>query len=302
MKTIENVFDEKDLAIGIVYRRLRNAKGFSQKEAAGTEISCNHLSSFENGHTILSTNHFLVVLQNINTNMYEFQYMYNDYLRQKDVLLYSSSIEEAYQHQNIAQLSVILEQIKASLLMTPYLKKLLLDKIHVETILSLFDSSFTPAPTEINYLKQYLTELKEWGQYDILLLGHCSPALDSYTLYGLVQNLIKPTQSQTKLHYIRLALIQTVLNVISIFIDRKMYPLASEFIVYLENSHISDLYMYEKFTLVYSKFLSAYKQGDDSAIDILKKCQEILTFCNCLDTANLIQHEISELYPKDDNH
>lgn len=59
--------------------------------------------------------------------------------------------------------------------------------------------------------------------------------------------------------------------------------------------------MYEKFTLVYNKLLIEYKQGDFSALGLLKKCQEILIFCNCLDTANLVQHEIFELHPKDDN-
>lgn len=295
MKPIKNSYDEKDLAIGAVYKRLRCAKGFSQKEAAGSEISCNHLSSFENGHTILATNHFLVILRNIGTNMYEFQYMYNDYLRHRDILLYSSDVEEAYRHQNIVQLKIILEQIKASLVMTPYIKKLRLDKIHIEVILSLLDTSFIPSQNEINYLKQYLSELKEWGQYDIFLLGHCSPAIDSYSLYELATNLIKPTQAQIDLHYIKLALIQTILNVIGIFIDREMYPLANEFIVYLEKSHISDIYMYEKFTLVYNTLLNKYKQGDSSALTMLKKCQEILIFCNCLSTANLVQQEISEL-------
>ena len=82
-------YSEEELAIGIIFKDFRISKGFSQMEAAGNEISATHLSNFENGKTILSTHHFFSILQNINVNMFEFQNSLNQYLQEKDLLLFN---------------------------------------------------------------------------------------------------------------------------------------------------------------------------------------------------------------------
>ncbi|KST90253.1 helix-turn-helix domain-containing protein [Lactococcus lactis] len=76
-------YSEEELAIGIIFKEFRISKGFSQLEAAGNEISVTHLSNFENGKTVISTNHFLNILQNINVNMFEFQNSLNQYFQKK---------------------------------------------------------------------------------------------------------------------------------------------------------------------------------------------------------------------------
>jgi Rgg/GadR/MutR family transcriptional activator len=288
-------FNNKDLALGLVFKRTRQAKGFSQKEAAGDEISCNHLSSFENGHAILATHHFLAILRNINMELSEFQYAYHAYLNRQDDLFFSEQITEAYTNRSVAQLKNIRNKVNAVLETNPYLKKYRLDKSHIEIGLSILDDTYKMARQELTYLSDYLLNLKEWGRTDIILLNHAAIFLSTPTLYELTNHLIKPTQIGTDLADTQPVLVQTVLEVIHVLISRKADDLAEEFIRYLEKNQLPDCDMYEKLLLIYHKYLIAYRQGEQTALNGIKTCRKILLFCGCLELADLMAQEIPEL-------
>lgn len=289
-------YSENELAIGYVYKILRTAKGFSQKEAAGDEISIAQLSKFENGNTIISTNHFFIILDNINVNLFEFQNSYNQYLESKDLLLFNIEITNALMEKNVVKLKHFLKEIELQIIPnSSQNKKLKLDYIRIKSILSFISCSYSLSKNEILFLKNYLYNLNEWGQYDIHLLGQCAQFLDLFQLSELVEKMINPSQLNSKLHYIELARTQTVLNIINIFIEKNMNEYARRFIKYLEDSKIHDYFMFEKLTLIYNKAHYNYKKGNSSELDRMKKCQSILEFCNCDTMADWIAKEIEEL-------
>ena len=109
--------------------------------------------------------------------------------------------------------------------------------------------------------------------------------------------MINPNQTLTKLHYVNHSLIQTLINIISVWIDKEDFVYANVFISYLESSDIHEYYMYDKLTLVYDKAMLAYKKGDAAALNTLKKCKEVLIFWNCLKTANMVDQDLTRLLP-----
>ncbi|GAB2024496.1 helix-turn-helix domain-containing protein [Lactovum odontotermitis] len=290
----------KELALGVVFKHLREAKGFSQEEAAGDEISTQHLSNFENGRTILATHHFIVLLDNINVNMFEFQNTYNQHLQSKDVLLFSTEVADAVMEQNVVHLKQLADQIDIKLKDKPRNKKLKLDSIRVKSVLYFIDSSHSITQNELDFLMNYLCGLTEWGLYDIQLLSQCAQFIDLLKLAELTKQMINPLQENSKLHYIRHAVTQGVLNIINVFVDRKAYILAGKLIKYLEESDIHEYYMFEKLTLIYNKAIYSYHKEDGhfpkkTALKVMKHCQRVLKFCGCSKTATQISNEFKRL-------
>lgn len=296
-----NKFSTEELAIGTVYKKLRLAKGFSQDEAAGSEISQTHLSNFENGKTIVSTHHFFKLLQNINVHTFEFQNVLNQYLQEKDVPSFNMDLSTALVEQDIAKLRRIVtdlnEHLNGNKASSTY-KKLKLDYIRAKSTLSFLDSSYSISKEEISFVKNYLYNLKEWGQYDIDLLGQCSQVIDSIHLIDLAERMLSPFQANIALPYIKLSLIRTVLNIINTFVSSGIYEPARKFIKYLEESKIHDYYMFEKLTLIYNTAHFDFQKGNANALETMKQCQEILEFCNCSKTANWVASEIFDLEQK----
>ncbi|HEY0221525.1 MAG TPA: hypothetical protein VGC17_01765 [Lactovum miscens] len=288
-------YSEDEVAIGFVFKLLREAKGFSQEEAAGNEISVPQLSNFENGKTILVTHHFIAILNNINVDMFEFQNTYNQYLGSKDVLLFSTKVSDAIMTQNIVQLELLAKQVEDSLLLKPSNKKLKLDNIRIKSVLYFVDPTYSITGDELNFLINYLCGLKEWGMYDIRLFGQCAQFIDILKLADLVTRMTAPMQANSELHHIKLAIIQCVLNVINVFVNAKMFEHARRLIKYLEDSKIHEYFMFEKLTLIYNRANYSYRKGDKKALEAMKECLEVLKFCDCVNTANIVEKEISGL-------
>ncbi len=293
-----NNYTEEELALGALFKQLRLAKGFSQEEAAGTEVSPTHISNFENGKTIIGLHHFIKILQNINVNMFEFQNSLNQYLHEKDILLFNAELTDAIVEQNASKLKQILAKLKNQINVSPNSpsnKKIQLDYLRTKSALFFIDSSYSLTKKEIDFLENYLFHLKEWGQYDIALLGQCAQFLNWANLMDLTNNIISPAQENIKIPYIRQAIIQTVLNIINVFVNNHCYDYAKKLINYLESDDIHDYYMFEKLTLIYNKANYQYHSGHKEAVDTMKKCQEVLEFCDCSKTANWIDSEIKSL-------
>lgn len=295
MTTKKPKYSKDELAIGIVFKHLRKAKGFSQEEAAGKEISVPQLSNFENGKTILVTHHFLTVLGNINVDMFEFQNAYNQYLDSKDILLFSTKVSEAVMTQNLVQLKDLSKKVESALSLTPDNKKLKLDNIRIKSVLYFVNPSYTITKNELEFLEIYLYGLKEWGLFDIRLFGQCAQFIDIFKLADLTSRMTAPMQTNCNLHHIKLAVIQCVLNIINVFVDDKMFEPAKRLIKYLEESEIHEYFMFEKLTLIYNRANYSFRKGDEQAAEIMNKCFEILKFCNCSKTATQVSNELHEL-------
>lgn len=107
--------------------------------------------------------------------------------------------------------------------------------------------------------------------------------------------MLNSIHSNARSPIVRKMIIQASLNVLSIFIENRQFQYSQKLIRCLEESNIHEYDMYEKLTLVYQKSRFQYIQGDDAAINIMKKCKEIFEFSECYSTAQMIEAEIQEL-------
>ncbi|KST91478.1 Positive transcriptional regulator MutR family [Lactococcus lactis subsp. lactis] len=291
-----NVKNTIDPTLGLVLKALRESKGCTQKEAAGTSLSCPHLSNFEHGKTELSAHLLLELLKNINVNVIEFQSFYDNHLSsQLKPQTSNQEISEAYMTGNIFKLEHILSIFEDKSNGVKASKRSKLEVIRIKSIISLLDSSRRLSSTDLFFLKSYFMQLKEWGKYDIALLGQSYTNFDIATLAILTNHMLNPSQITIQLESNQHALIQTVLNVITFFVDNRQFEKANNLINHLKNMNIHEYYMYEKLTFVYNIAYFDYSRGDKSALNTMKKCQEILEFCDCLNTAGLVSKEISNL-------
>lgn len=234
--------------------------------------------------------------------MFEFQNSLNQYFQKKDLLLFNIEMADAFAEKNVSKLRMITEELHKKLEISSTIsttKKYRLDYIRAKSILSFVDSSYFLTKSEITFLENYLYNLKEWGQYDIAVLGQCAQFLDFIHLIELSDRMINPSQNSINIPYVKQAIIQTVLNIINIFVDAGLYTPARKFIKYLENIKINDNYMFEKFTLVYNTARYNYKIGDEGALAVMNDCRKALEFCKCFNTSNWIAEEIIRI--KDQN-
>jgi Rgg/GadR/MutR family transcriptional activator len=289
-------YTENELAIGAVFKQFRLAKSFSQAEAAGGDISISQLSAFENGHTILGTNHFVKLLTNINVNLYEFENAYNQYTGKSDMLLYNNdTLIEAVLEQNPIKLEQFLQEVELSVTKNPNNRKFQLDRILIKSTLLPLNLSISIDIEDKQLVLDYLFGLKEWGLYDIRLLAKCAPLLNTFDLTSLTSRMINPYQGNRNLDSVKRAKTRSVLDIINIFVEHKEYHLANQYISYLEQESIPDYFLNEKLRLVYDQAKLHYQQGDKEALSALEKCLETWKFCNCLKIANVVSQEIQAL-------
>jgi HTH-type transcriptional regulator, SHP2-responsive activator len=281
--------------LGVVLKALRKSKGCTLKEAAGNSFSSAHLSNFEHGRTELSTHLFLDLLENINVSIIEFQFFYENYLHSHNNRPFSNrDISLAYMTGNITTLEKILWHLESKNDKT-ISKKTKLEIIRIKSIISIIDPTRPLPKNDLFFLKSYFIQLEEWGKYDIALLGQTYANFDLGTLSILTDKMLNPSQIIINLESNQQVIIQTVLNIMSYFIENCQFDKVTKLINYLEKMNIHEYYMFEKLIFIYHISALDYKLGDKSALSIMERCQEILEFCGCLDNANILAKEISKL-------
>ncbi|MCA2390923.1 hypothetical protein [Lactococcus sp. NH2-7C] len=278
--------------LGPFFRKLRIAKGFTIKEAAGDAMSPKHLANFETSRTNLSAHLFFSALANINVTAFEFQNDYNQFIYEKDITLFSSTISEAFLVHNVVELKNLLHKLQSN---ENNSKKMELEKIRCKAVISYLDPSYVVPNEEVRYLRNYLSSLKEWGYYEILLFSDCVPLFELLTLSKFIHSIIMPTQTNFNLVYIKQVRIQAILNCIQYFIKNNQITLAEEFITYLENTDIHEYWTFEKIILRFNRYLLEYKKGNEKAMLDMKKLQDLLEISGSFKLANEISDRIKTL-------
>ncbi len=279
---------------GHVFGYFRKAKGFTLKEAVGDIAFPSQLSNFEHGKICPSADNFLLFLQNINVSSLEFQYALDEYLQRKNITEFGTPLTDSYLAQNISQLKIFQKNAEKRYVSNPDNKHFRLDKIHIEGVLSIVDTKYELSKEDKRFLYTYLINLKEWGLYDISLLGACVTNLGTSELSKLLISMISSAQIGTKIKYVKKAMLQTLLNGLDVFIGQRLLNLTIPIVLYLEEN-IHEYDMYEKTIFIYDKAKIDYFSGNPAALEIMKECQAIFEFCECFSSADIVAKEIDEL-------
>ncbi|MCS4488903.1 helix-turn-helix domain-containing protein [Streptococcus sciuri] len=282
---------------GKVFKIIRNSKQVSLRQAAGKCISAGQLSRFERNESHLTVDVFLNSLKRMNVSLEEFQYLYNSYYQINDVRL-SEELSEAYVSKNMAKLNKMLacsrklmDEASDSL----ELRTHTLNCIVIKTIMAYCNSDTTVTEHEITYLMEYLFSVEEWGRYELWLFTNTAGVLSIETLDTFSSEMLKRTQLYYSNSNNRRKIHQMLLNVINLSISRGRNDIAIKYIAHLDKLNILDTDMYEKLLLKYNKAYYSYSNGNNKALDVMKRCAEFLDFIDCEDLYLRLKDEIITL-------
>ncbi|WP_317759443.1 Rgg/GadR/MutR family transcriptional regulator [Liquorilactobacillus mali] len=171
------------MKIGKVFKYFRQTKHITLKEACQGIVSVPFLSRFENGLTDISFSHLLELLNRINVQLSEFEFLYQQKNTTNNDLL--PAFQQAYQEGNAAQLKRYLsewqkKQGKFANLQTIQLKMML-------TTLG----EGTVTEDELAILVSYFQKIDNWTFFELYLFGHAISFLELPIMLNLFKELQK---------------------------------------------------------------------------------------------------------------
>lgn len=167
--------------IGEVFKIFRTGKNVTLKEASHNIVSYPFLSKFERGLTDISFTHLLELLDRINVQLSEFEFLYQKCNANNNDLL--PSFQKAYQSGDIVVLKSHLRlwqhrQGKFAELQVIQLK-MMLTTLNADNI----------TKKEILILEDYFKNISNWTFFELYLFGHAMPFLDEKFMFHLFQEL-----------------------------------------------------------------------------------------------------------------
>ncbi|GAB2025541.1 Rgg/GadR/MutR family transcriptional regulator [Lactovum odontotermitis] len=285
---------------GEVFRELRRKKHISQKVAAGGKHLQGNLSRFEQGGLIPATDTFFKYLRNIKVDPPEYFNALNDYLIDKDILLYLNEVSTAYTSQNVPKLKEIIKELENNNdngESSSNFDKSFLDRIMVEAILSLLDLEFKIPKSDADKIRNYLRATQYWGYYELRLLGCASRLFDFVQLAEISRHVFSFASKNEISPYISRQIILCELNILDSFLLQKQLKQAKIVISNLEKYNIPENFYYERATLTYFEARYDYLCGNNQArsLDKMKAHLSALELYGCSGIARLCREEIDNL-------
>ncbi|GHP15044.1 transcriptional regulator [Lentilactobacillus fungorum] len=150
-------------AIGQTVKKIRQIKGFTQKEVYSTIVSRSFANRFERGLNDVSATKLFQILDNLSISLDEFRFIHNNY-QQTKVQALQDQLIHAYEAHNLQIMGKIVADYKTSrdlgLRSVAATGEILIEAYHSKTV------SMTP---EINNLWDQLAAAKTWTIREIKL-------------------------------------------------------------------------------------------------------------------------------------
>ncbi|ADG40196.1 MULTISPECIES: helix-turn-helix domain-containing protein [Leuconostoc] len=167
--------------IGEVFRIFRTGKNITLKEASKNIVSYPFLSKFERGLTDISFTHLLELLDRINVQLSEFEFLYQKYNANNNDLL--PSFQKAYQTGDTTTLKNhlrIWQHKQGSFAKLQVIQiKMMLATLNVASI----------NHDELLVLEAYFKNIRNWTFFELYLFGHAIPFLEEKFMFNLFQEL-----------------------------------------------------------------------------------------------------------------
>ncbi|CUR62715.1 helix-turn-helix domain-containing protein [Leuconostoc gelidum subsp. gasicomitatum] len=167
--------------IGEIFKIFRTGKNITLKEASQNIVSYPFLSKFERGLTDISFTHLLELLDRINVQLSEFEFLYSKYNADNNDLL--PSFQSAYQSGDVVMLKHHLQtwqhkQGKFAELQVIQLK-MMLSTLNIDSI----------TKSDILILEADFKTIHSWTFFELYLFGHAMPFLEEKFMFHLFQEL-----------------------------------------------------------------------------------------------------------------
>ncbi|MFT9457013.1 MAG: helix-turn-helix domain-containing protein [Liquorilactobacillus hordei] len=268
------------MKIGQIFRYFRQTKHITLKEASQGIVSIPFLSRFENGLTDISFSHLLELLNRINVQLSEFEFLYQQQQNKNDLL---PAFQQAYQAGNIDMLKKYLskwqkKQGRFANLQTIQLKMMLA---------TLGTGKVTKK--ELVVIVDYFQKIDNWTFFELYLFGHTLSFLELPIMLNLFDELQKKEIIYDDFRHDNFSILFYIYNnVILHLLANNYFNKAYTLINHLENYFGNrDKDYYHKTRLFNLKGLTLYLLGQkETGLKLLKKAN-LITF--------LTNHEVSFL-------
>ncbi|WP_367301225.1 helix-turn-helix domain-containing protein [Leuconostoc carnosum] len=199
--------------IGEIFKIFRTGKNITLKEASQNIVSYPFLSRFERGLTDISFTHLLELLDRINVQLSEFEFLYQKNNSEKNDLL--PSFQNAYQSGDVSTLRDHLRiwQGQSG-------KFAELQVIHIKMMLTTLNAASITA-NDLLLLENYFKSIQNWTFFELYLFGHAMPFLEETFMFNLFKELHQKGFLYDNFRYDSFSMIFYIYNnIISIMLDR----------------------------------------------------------------------------------
>ena len=257
------------------FKAIRKQRKLSLKVLGEIAGSATSISDFENGHTTLSNDVLFRLLGFMLVEINEF-FEWKDF-RDKDFYQLTEQLEEALNNKD----TQILSELKSYLYELSDQKGQYLYQIIarvLEVIICELKQLTVPQDT-IFQLTDYFISLEYWTNLDVGLLGNLVPYFTSDALIVFTNTILEDTPQSLKNNLDRIK-IDTVLNCLSVFLERKERNASQKLLTLLFNKNYPTYFSFEKLYLHELKAIFDYLWGDKE--ESLKIHQTILETINII--------------------
>lgn len=257
------------------FKAIRNQRKLSLKKLGSIAGSATSISDFENGHTNLSNDVLFQLLGFMIVEINEF-FEWKDF-QDNEFYQFTEQIEEALNNKDILKLS----NLKTNLFELSSTKGQYIYQI-ISLVLEVIICEFKQKPVEqsiICQLTDYFFSLEYWTNLDVGLLGNLVTYFTTEALTVFTTTILDSTPQTLKNNLDRIK-IDTVLNCLSIFIERKEKIASQKFLQLLLKKSYPTYFSFEKLYL--NELQSRYEYLWGSRTEAIKSHQAILETVNII--------------------
>lgn len=263
------------MEIGQIFKEFRVSKHITLNEASQGIVSAPFLSRFERGLTDISFTHLLQLLNRINVQLSEFEFLYQERNAGNGDLL--PAFQVAYQNGNIKQLQQYLMtwQKKTG----KYAK---LQVIQLKMMLATLGAEKL-SNEELETLESYFQSISSWTFFELYLFGHAIPFLNKTFMFNLFQELQKKGIIYDNFRNDSFSMIFYIYNNVILFLLSSNYLNEAELLVTKLESYFNrrDKDYYHKTRIFNLKGLLLYLKGQKGkGLRLIKKANIIANLTN----------------------
>jgi transcriptional activator, Rgg/GadR/MutR family, C-terminal domain len=279
--------------VGKIFANLRNMKHLTLKEVTSNEFSLAQESKFERGETSLTIDKFLLLLQNTQISLDEFQDFYDNYSLSKEYNFHDE-LREAHRIKDLNKIKKWLKYWKEKSEKNSDKKYFKLNYI-VSRVSLASTSGGNPSKIDIDFLTNYLDLVEQWGRYEIWIFSICQHYLDDNLLDYYGTGIFGKSNYYRNVQLNQQMVIRTMLNLVDTWLYRKKLGKALIYLNHVKIIGIPIELFEEAITLRYLEGHYCYLLGDLKGKQMMQDCAKDIEKYGYTQAANELQEEIDNL-------
>jgi len=217
--------------LGKTFKKIRKSKKLTQKAVCEGIIPLSTLSEFESGKGDIKLSKFYEIMSNINITFQEFDHLSKNYQLDGFPLMWQKAVD--YSHKkNIASLKAIYKRSLNTEKKNIYEE---INHLRIKNLLASHDKDYMLSQNERKLIFDYLSSISTWSSYELriytCLIGNFQPK----TVEKLTEGLYHKTAIYKSVESVKLLMVQTLINSISVMLEANNISSALKFHGYVEH-------------------------------------------------------------------